>query len=157
MRCRRTGHGKGLPGAGSHRCSPNRAYAQQAGFQPYPGLRTREVAPDIEDEWLAFYDRVSSSGMSETKESFNDGLKRWYRTQCSRIGPEGSPLLGFVFEDITERKAAEQEIVRSNQLLQATFDSSLQILQLFEAVRDANGAIGDFDWLLTDKQWNDRW
>lgn len=96
----------------------NEAYAKQAGFRPHPGLRMREIAPGIEEDWIAYYDRVSSTGVAETKESFNADLKRWYRTQCSRIGPAGSPLLGFVFEDVTRRKLAER-VLRESEARQA--------------------------------------
>lgn len=85
----------------------NSAYANQAGFQPRPGQRLKEVMPDVENNWMAFYDRVSTSGVPEKQESFNSDLNRWFRTQASRIGPAGSPLLGIVFEDVTTRKVAE--------------------------------------------------
>ncbi|WP_102958885.1 GAF domain-containing protein [Mangrovicella endophytica] len=61
------------------------------------------------------------------------------------------------FKDIHQRKEAEMEFLRIISLLRTTFDASLQIIQLFKAVRDDNDTIVDFEWVLTNKQWNDRW
>ena len=61
------------------------------------------------------------------------------------------------FKDFDQRKEAEMEFLRFISLLRTTFDNSLQFIQLFKAVRDENDAIVDFEWVLTNKQWNDRW
>lgn len=41
----------------------------------------------------------------------------------------------------------------SNQLLRATLDSSSQFIQVFQALRDEDGNIIDFIWLLTNRRW----
>lgn len=75
-----------------------------------------------------------------------------YRTIDDRID---GVVLNFI--DITERKESEQELNRTSRLLQATFDSSIEEIQLFKAVRDQRGDIIDFEWLMTNKMWNDHW
>jgi PAS domain-containing protein len=52
--------------------------------------------------------------------------------------------------DITALKLAEQQIIRSNNLLQSIFNSSLNAITVFEAVRNENGDITDFKYLLTN-------
>ena len=52
--------------------------------------------------------------------------------------------------EITTIKMAEQQIIRSNNLLQSVFDSSLNTITVFEAVRNKNGEIIDFKYLLTN-------
>jgi PAS domain-containing protein len=52
--------------------------------------------------------------------------------------------------DITAMKMAEQLVIRSNNLLQSVFDSSLNTITVVEAVRDKNGDIIDFKYLLTN-------
>ncbi len=49
--------------------------------------------------------------------------------------------------DIHEEKVANEALEKSRQLLQATFDASLDTIQVFKAVRDGNGQIIDFEWL----------
>ena len=52
--------------------------------------------------------------------------------------------------DITALKMAEQQIIKSNNLLQCIFNSSLNAITVFEAVRNENGDIIDFRYLLTN-------
>ncbi|MDX5438658.1 MAG: PAS domain-containing protein, partial [Pontibacter sp.] len=54
-------------------------------------------------------------------------------------------------EDVTERRKAEHELKQSRELLQITVDSSLDMIQVFEAVRDESGEIIDFKWILNNK------
>ncbi|WP_354579120.1 PAS domain-containing protein [Hymenobacter sp. UYP22] len=58
-------------------------------------------------------------------------------------------LRGLV-QDVTERVQAEQALHQSHQLLQRTIDSSLDLVQVFEAVRDEQGAVVDFVWVLNN-------
>jgi PAS domain S-box-containing protein len=51
-------------------------------------------------------------------------------------------------EHIMPRKQAEQGDDTATELLQATIDSSLDMIQVFEAVRDDTGDIVDFRWIL---------
>ena len=90
-----------------------------------------------------------------------------YRTLDDRI--DGAVMTFF---DITRRRAAEQalrkseerhrteleqqvsertaELEQSRDLLRATMDASIDMIQVFEAVRDASGAIVDFHWALNN-------
>ena len=58
-------------------------------------------------------------------------------------------LRGLV-QDVTERVQAEQALHDSRQLLRRTIDSSLDMVQVFEAVRDEQGAVIDFTWVLNN-------
>lgn len=58
-------------------------------------------------------------------------------------------LRGLV-QDVTERVQAEQQLHASHELLQRTIDSSLDMMQVFEAVRDEQGAVVDFTWVLNN-------
>jgi hypothetical protein len=45
----------------------NDAFKRLTGFEAYDGLRVRKIMPNIEDEWLAFYDRVNLNGGPERR------------------------------------------------------------------------------------------
>ncbi|PKV75956.1 PAS domain-containing protein [Pontibacter ramchanderi] len=54
-------------------------------------------------------------------------------------------------EDATEKVKTVPEPVQSHQLLQTTIDSSLDMIQVFEAVRNESGEIIDFRWILNNR------
>ncbi len=58
---------------------------------------------------------------------------------CDAVG-QPIQLRGLV-QDITERVQAEQQLQASHELLRRTIDSALDLVQVFEAVRDDRGAV----------------
>ncbi|AMV20814.1 GAF domain-containing protein [Planctomyces sp. SH-PL14] len=112
----------------------NPVFARLTGFQVQPGQRVLEVLPDIEDHWLAYYDRVSSTGVPEVVEDYNRDSDRWYRTNANRVGGAGSPLISVVFEDISVRKRAEA-------VLRGTQERQAFLLRLSDAIRPLNDAV----------------
>lgn len=103
-----------------------------------------------------------------------DGGVGWVLSRAvPMLGPDGAITEWFgTVSDVTERRvmadalrAREQrhrdeledevrartaELKRSRDLLQATIDSSFDTIQVFEAVRNAAGAIVDFRWILSN-------
>ncbi|RPD48677.1 PAS domain S-box protein [Hymenobacter sediminis] len=70
-----------------------------------------------------------------------------------RCDVTGTPVqLRGLVQDITERVQAEQELRASHELLQRTIDSSLDLVQVFEAVRDEQGSVIDFRWVLNNNE-----
>ncbi|MGI4832318.1 MAG: PAS domain-containing protein [Janthinobacterium lividum] len=59
-------------------------------------------------------------------------------------------VLGIA-RDITAQHQAAQELQTAKELLQATLDSSLDLVQVFAAVRDEAGDIIDFTWRLNNR------
>ncbi len=55
-----------------------------------------------------------------------------------------------IARDITEIRKAEQAVNESKELLQATLDSSVNMIQVFEAVRNEQGKIIDFKWVINN-------
>ena len=53
-------------------------------------------------------------------------------------------------EQIAERKTVEQELIKSRALLTGVLDSSLDGVAAFEAIRDRQGKITDFRWLIAN-------
>ncbi|CAO4165596.1 Blue-light-activated histidine kinase [Methylorubrum populi] len=103
-----------------------------------------------------------------------DGSVGWtFSRAVPMLGPEGDIVEWFgTASDVTERKLAEAslresedrfraelerqvrertaELQASRDLLQATMDCSMDMIQVFEAVRDEDGQIVDFRWLLNN-------
>jgi PAS domain S-box-containing protein len=54
-------------------------------------------------------------------------------------------------QDITEQKISEQKIKEAHSLLQSTFDASLNVIQVLNAIRDSNNEITGFERLLHNR------
>ena len=91
----------------------NKAFGDLTGLQNITGRRILEAVPDIRTrtpELFNTYGRVALTGVSETFEIEIRPPKRWL--SVSVFSPEKGYFVA-VFEDITERKAAEDEIRRA--------------------------------------------
>lgn len=82
-----------------------------------------------------------------------DGSVGWVHSRAVPVLDAGGELVEWLGtgSDITARKRAEQGLQASRELLQATIDSSLDLVQVFEAVRDEQGTIVDFTWVLNNQ------
>lgn len=103
-----------------------------------------------------------------------EGRSFWTNVATSPTFDAAGQVTGLicVISDITERKEAQEasrraegayrdalerevllrtvELTANRDLLQATMDSSMDMIQVFEAIRDASGEIVDFRWLLNN-------
>ncbi|WP_394336245.1 PAS domain-containing sensor histidine kinase [Adhaeribacter arboris] len=75
----------------------------------------------------------------------------------SRISPEKNAAgkvetVLAIARDITQIRKAELEIIQGRQFLQSVMDSSLDVIQVFDAVRDVTGTIIDFTWRMNNRQ-----
>jgi PAS domain S-box-containing protein len=78
------------------------------------------------------------------------GSYRWFLLRFQPLS-EGQEVRWFATAtDIHEHKHHEQELARVSQLLRATLDSSADMVQVFTAVRAADGHIVDFEWTLVN-------
>jgi PAS domain S-box-containing protein len=74
------------------------------------GKKATEVLPGIEKDpanWIEIYSRVALTGSSSKFEAFSEPLKRWY--SVSAYSPKKMEFIS-IFEDITERKKAEEAL-----------------------------------------------
>ncbi|MHB1245245.1 MAG: diguanylate cyclase domain-containing protein [Sulfuriferula sp.] len=99
----------------------NPAFAKQTGVHDAPGRRMREIAPDIEAYWFDIYGKVVLTGEAvrfvKHAKSLDDS---WFDHYAFRVGKEGNWKVAVVFNNITERKKAEQSLHASLNELRAT-------------------------------------
>jgi two-component system NarL family sensor kinase len=127
----------------------------------------RVLTDIVRYEWLSAdaeteaYEALATRGYwrGENIHITRDGRRLQVDSSVTRLLASDGTRTGLmaVIRDVTERKRAEEELRRSHELLRATFDSALGHVQLFEAIRNGDGEIVDFEWLMTNKKWNDEW
>jgi PAS domain S-box len=117
----------------------NRAYEQINGVKSADvvGKKATEVLPDLQSDagdWLHVYGEVALTGKSVVIERYSDTRKRWYHV--SAYCPQKGYFVS-IFEDVTERKKVENELLRTKADWERTFDAVPDLI----AVLDNNNRI----------------
>ncbi|MEH2067825.1 MAG: ATP-binding protein [Nostoc sp.] len=81
--------------------------------QNFTGRRLREIDPGYEAYWYEIFGRVARTGIGERLERYADPDKRWYDFYVFKVGDEDRRQVAVVFNDITDRKRAEEQIRRA--------------------------------------------
>src|SRR3954451_23652699 len=88
----------------------NEAFVNQTGLDDATGKWMRTLAPEHEQHWFDIYGQVALTGEAVRFENKADALDhRWYDVHAFRMGPSKAHQVGILFNDITERKKAEQQ------------------------------------------------
>ena len=87
----------------------NPAFVSQTGLEDAIGRTIREVLPGIEAHWFEAYGRVARTGEPVRFENRAGDLNRWYDVSAFRVGDPGEGRVAVLFNDITDRKRAEEE------------------------------------------------
>ncbi len=88
----------------------NTAFETHTGLKNVVGKRVTAVIPGIleaDPTWLDAYSRVASTGLPEVFERYVNALKRWFH--ISAYSPKKDHFVS-VFDDVTERKRAEEAL-----------------------------------------------
>ncbi len=116
----------------------NPTFEKQTGMRGATGKRMRELVPDLESHWFETYGRVALTG--EPVRFVNEAKSlggRWFDVYAFRFGGRDGRKVAVVFNDMTERRAAEEELRESQRFLR----SSLDALSGHIAVLDESGRI----------------
>ncbi|WP_460687943.1 hypothetical protein, partial [Niabella aquatica] len=136
----------------------NPAFIKQTRLENAMGRTMKELAPEHEPFWFEVYGEIARTGEPKRFEHYASQIAGgvWYEVYAFKIGKPEERKVAILFKDISERIRWERKLISTNELLQATFDNSLQIMQLFKSIRDEkNGDIVDFEWVMTNKRWNE--
>jgi PAS domain S-box-containing protein len=104
----------------------NNAFETMTGLkkEKIMGKRVTEVIPGIEKDhanWIGVYGKVALTGEPTQFENYAAPLDKWYHV--SAYSPEKGYFVAL-FEDITERKKAENALAKKQEELQTIIDSS---------------------------------
>ena len=119
----------------------NPAFAKLTGITDATGKRVREIAPNNEDYWFEIYAKVCREGepirfVNQAREL--DG--RWFDLYAFRLGGAGSCKVAVLFNNITQRKHADQALRDSMRELRET---ELKLRRAQAALSKEKAALAD--------------
>ena len=106
----------------------NPAFQAQTGINSHEGRTIREIWPQHESHWFEIYGNIAKTQTSAHFELPATLINGWYEVEAFPISELGESVVGILFNDISERKKAE-EVLRKNDERQG------YLLKLMEAVR----------------------
>jgi PAS domain S-box-containing protein len=115
----------------------NRVFEQQTGIANATGRWIREILPALEEHWFQTYGQIALTGEPRRFESPAHALGRFYGVHAFRVGRPEQRHVAVLFNDITERKQAEEALRRTQGLNQAVLGSLAATI----AVLDREGRI----------------
>ncbi|SDY62653.1 PAS domain S-box protein [Tindallia californiensis] len=109
----------------------NNAFERHTGLKKEEliGKTVLEVLPETEKEWIERYGNVALSGKSEHFIQFSKALNRYYEVDayCPKTG-----YFAVLFNDITERIQASQELKHQKAIMDGLFRTSPDALVLID-------------------------
>lgn len=109
----------------------NAAFERQTNLHDVRGKLMRELAPHLEGYWFDIYGRIALTGKPARFENRAEALGRWYEVYAFRVGPAENHQVAVFFNDISERKQAEEAIQHGAQRLSLALSA---------------GQLGDWHW-----------
>ncbi|MEW6109572.1 MAG: PAS domain S-box protein [Nitrospirota bacterium] len=94
--------------------------------------KVTEVIPGIREsafDWIEEYGKVALTGKELITEQYSEYLQKWY--SISAYSPERGYFV-TVFEDITEKKLADDAIIRAKKDWETTFDTMPDLVMILD-------------------------
>lgn len=123
----------------------NPAFERMTGLVNVNGRTARELSPGSESFWLEIYGHVALTGEAVRFEHSSEALGRWFDVYSARIGDATSRRVLLVFNNISARKAAEDQVrlalSDAHTARQAAESLSRRIMRLQTVTADLAGAL----------------
>ena len=92
----------------------NAAFEKQTGLHEVEGKFMRELAPAHEAHWFEIYGKIALTGEPAHFVNEARALNRWYDVYAYRVGGMEDQQVAIVFNDISDRIRADEEIRKLN-------------------------------------------
>ncbi len=114
----------------------NKAFEKQTGLKDVAGKKVSEIIPGIyesDQQIFEIYGRVALTGIPEQFETYVSSMDMWFFV--SVYSPQKEYFVA-VFDVITERKLAEDKLLRSYESLQKTLNDAIATMVKIVELRD---------------------
>ena len=124
----------------------NPAFEKHTGLQEAVGKTIRQMVPDHDAHWFEIYGKVVRTGEAIRFEKPANAMQRYYSVYAFPIDGDGSRQVGILFNDISERKRAEEALNESETRYRELFDNMGSGVAVYEVVDNGSDFIfNDFN------------
>ena len=106
----------------------NASFEKQTGLHEAEGKLMRELAPAHEAHWFEIYGKIALTGEPAHFENEARALNRWYDVHAYRVGEPEKRQVAIIFNDISERNRAEEQLRKLNRTLTALSNSNQALM-----------------------------
>jgi PAS domain S-box-containing protein len=100
----------------------NPMFEEHTGLVGAEGKTMREMIPNHDDSWFEIYGEVARTGEPIRFENRAEVMDRWFDLYAFPVGRPESRKVAVLFTNITERKRAEDELLKSDARLRLALD-----------------------------------
>ncbi|WP_279478821.1 PAS domain S-box protein [Aureimonas sp. SK2] len=93
----------------------NPAFERETGLRNAVGRTARALVPGLEQAWVDTYAAVDASREATRFESGSEAMGRWFEVYAFPVDEPALHRVGLLFNDISARRAAEEELRRSEE------------------------------------------
>jgi PAS domain S-box-containing protein len=134
----------------------NPAFERQSGLNDALGRRAREILPEHEQHWFDIYGAIARTGVPARFENGSQALGRWFDVHALRVGEPEQNRVAVLFNDITERKKAEDRLRELNETLEQRIAAGVAERKLLADLVEGTDTIIqvadlDYRWLAVNK------
>ena len=135
----------------------NPAFEEQSGLKDATGKTILALIPDFDPTLIETYAKVALTGEPIRFEHEVKALNRWFDIYVFRIKTPAHNQLAILFNNITERKQAQQALLDNEERLQAFVMSSSDVIYSMSADWQVMHQLHGRDFIADSKKFNANW